>query len=149
MTRRLRPIALVIALAAVLAACGTSGGDGSKATTTTSAAVSTTAPTASTTGGGASTTAGTTGSTPAALPACQDLLQEYTDRFTPDDLSSIASFFREYAPLMPAEVRAASLRIATAYERAGDLTKLNLADTDLTADAQTFSDWLTAGCPAG
>ena len=51
---------------------------------------------------------------------------------------------------MPAEVSAASLRIAAAYEAAdGDMTKIDFDDVDLTADAEAFSDWTSAGCPAG
>ena len=87
--------------------------------------------------------------TPAALPDCQALLQEYTDVFTPDDLTPVITFFRKYAPLMPDDVGAASLRIAKAYEDAGgDMSQLNF-DVDLSADAEAFSDWTAAGCPPG
>jgi len=92
----------------------------------------------------------TAAQTPTALPACQDLLQEYTDVFTPDDLLPAAAFFRKYAPLMPSEVSAASLRVAAAYEAAdGDMTKIDFDDVDLTEDAESFSTWTSAGCPAG
>ncbi len=148
----------LIALSAAVAACGSSD-DGASPTTTTRAAASTTAATATattttTTAAGPTTTAGTGSTTTAAtateLPACQDLLLEYSTVFVPDDLSGAVVYFRKYAPFMPSDVRAAVLRIADAYDAADDkLDNLDFADVDLATDAQTFSDWTNDGCPAG
>jgi hypothetical protein len=136
--------------AAVLAACGSSGGDASPSTT----AATTTSPTTSTTADGTTTTAGTDATTTEASGAgatvdCQALLEEYAEVFDPDDLSGTVAFFRQYEPDMPDDVAAATERLAVAYEEAGDLGNLALGDVDLTADAQTFSDWTNDGCPAG
>ena len=153
---RLRTLVLTAALAGGLAACGSSGGsDGAPATSTTARATTTAAPTTTTTEPATTSTVAppstttTSAETPAALPDCQALLQEYTDVFTPDDLTPVITFFRKYAPLMPDDVGAASLRIAKAYEDAGgDMSQLNF-DVDLSADAEAFSDWTAAGCPPG
>ena len=145
-------------LGAGLVACGSSS-DGAASTTTRPAAASTStteAPsttttaeteTTETTAAGGSTT---TSPTATELPSCQELLTEYAAVFTPDDLSGAVTFFRKYAPFMPAEVKAAVLRVADAYDEAGDqLENLNFSDVDLSADAQTFSDWTNDGCPPG
>jgi acyl transferase domain-containing protein len=154
--RRTTAIALV-ALALVLGACSSSSDDdaatttdpttaeptaepGSEATTTEADEATTTEPEA--------TTSTTAASEPTeGLPSCQELLQQYTDAFTPDDLAPVVERFRAWAPDMPAEVGAAVTRLADAYDEAGDLGNLNMADVDLTADAQTFSDWTNEGCP--
>lgn len=153
MTARPRLAVLVAALAVALAACSSGGSD---ATTTTKApARSTTTEARATTTTSDTETSDTTAdstevSTPDELPSCQDLLTEYANRFTMDDLTDAAAFFREYAPLMPDDVGAASIRIAEAYEAAkGDPANLDFSDVDLTADAQVFSDWTNEGCPAG
>lgn len=146
------------ALGAGLVACGSSS-DGAASTTTTrpaAASTSTTEAPATTTEAGETTettgAAGSTTTSPTAteLPTCQELLTEYAAVFTPDDLSGAVTFFRKYAPFMPAEVKAAVLRVADAYDEAGDqLENLNFSDVDLSADAQTFSDWTNDGCPPG
>ncbi|WP_421118454.1 hypothetical protein ACE2AJ_13815 [Aquihabitans daechungensis] len=146
----------LVALSAGAAACGSSD-DGATPTTTTrpTSSTSTTEASTSTTGAGAVTTTGdgrttTTSPTATELPPCQDLLVEYSTVFVPDDLSGAVVFFRKYAPYMPADVRAAVLRIADAYDEADDdLDNLDFSDVDLTADAQTFSDWTNDGCPPG
>jgi hypothetical protein len=141
----------LLVLATGAAACSSSGSDAAptttapKATTTTEAKAITT-----TTADGETTT--TTG--PAVDPAtgtvdCDALLQEYTEVFDPDDLSTTVAFFRKYEPSMPDDVAAASERLAKAYEKAGDLGHMDMGSVDLTADAQTFSDWTNDGCPAG
>jgi hypothetical protein len=163
MTHPLRTLLITGALVAGgvgLAGCGSSSGSdatpsttratstSSPATTSTEATTSTTAGSSTTAAGGSTTT--TYSGTADRLPPCEQLLQEYTDRFTMDDLTDAAAFFREYAPYMPDDVAAASRRIADAYEAAdGDPANLNFSDVDLTADAQTFSDWTNDGCPAG
>ena len=154
--RSLAAAACVIALAATVAACGSSGSDADagRATTTgaeaTTTVVTTTAAPPTAEPGGDATTSSTYAGTADGLPACDDLNREYTDRFTMDDLADAAAFFREYAPFMPEDVGAASLRIAEAYEAAGgDPANLDFGSVDLTADAQTFSDWINDGCPAG
>ena len=153
-----RPRLAVLAAVVLLAVSACSSG-GSDAADTTSAKATTTAPdrttttkgTATTDPGDTSDTKDTTKvSTPDELPSCQDLLTEYANRFTMDDLTDAAAFFREYAPLMPKDVGDASIRIAEAYEAAdGDPANLDFSDVDLTADAQVFSDWTNEGCPAG
>jgi len=50
---------------------------------------------------------------------------------------------------MPKDVGEATGRLADAYEEAGSLGNIDMADVDLTADAQIFSDWTNEGCPAG
>jgi hypothetical protein len=143
----------LVALCASAVACSSSDDGGSPASTT-RATTSTTAPSTTTSSVGTTTTAasGSTTTSPTAtkLPSCQDLLVEYSEVFVPDDLSGAVVFFRKYAPFMPADVKAAVLRIATAYDGADNkLDNLNFADVDLTADAQTFSDWTNDGCPPG
>ena len=143
----------LVALCASAVACSSSDDGGSPASTT-RATTSTTAPSTTTSSVGTTTTAasGSTTTSPTAtkLPSCQDLLVEYSEVFVPDDLSGAVVFFRKYAPFMPADVKAAVLRIATAYDGADDkLDNLDFADVDLTADAQTFSDWTNDGCPPG
>jgi len=136
---RLAAATALVVLAAGAVGCGTS--DEATPTTTTTTAT-TSAP---------STTEATTTSpegTPAALPSCDEVLRLYTEAFTPDDLQPVVDLFRAWAPAMPAEVGAAVSRIADAYEQAGNLGELDLADRDLSDDAQTFSDWTNAGCPA-
>lgn len=155
MAHPLRSLLAAGALAALglgLAGCGSSGGSDAAPTTsrptTTTAPTTTAASTTSTSSDDVTTT--TSAGTADGLPPCQELLQEYTDRFTMDDLSDAAAFFREYAPYMPDDVAAASTRIAEAYEAAeGDPANLDFGDVDLTADAQTFSDWTNDGCPPG
>jgi hypothetical protein len=142
-----------VVLGLVLGGCGSSGEGGAPATTTRPSTTTTIAP-ATTTAGGPTTTAGggstTTSPTATELPSCKDLLTEYSAVFTPDDLSGAVTFFRKYAPFMPADVKAAVLRIADTYDDAGDqLDGLDFSDVDLTADAQTFSDWTNDGCPTG
>jgi hypothetical protein len=150
----------LVVLGLVLGGCGSSSEGGAPATTTrpsttTTAAPATTSSTTTTTDGEATTTTTASGSTttsPTAteLPACRELLTEYSAVFTPDDLSGAVTFFRKYAPFMPPEVKAAVLRIADAYDGADDqLDNLDFSDVDLTADAQTFSDWTNDGCPSG
>ena len=75
------------------------------------------------------------------------MLRQYTEAFTPDDLAPVVALFRAWAPSMPDDVGAAVGRIADAYDAAGDLGHIDLSDTDLSADAQAFSDWTAAGCP--
>ena len=146
MSPRPRLFVAAIALLLPLAACSSGGSDASPSTTTAKRTTTTASTATTTTGGGSSTKV----STPAKLPSCQDLLTEYANRFTMDDLTDAALFFREYAPLMPQDVGAASIRIADAYDKAkGDPANLNFADVDLTADAKTFSDWTSKGCPTG
>jgi hypothetical protein len=150
----------LVALCASAVACSSSDDGGSPASTT-RATTSTTAPSTTTSSVGTTTSSvgttttaasGSTTTSPTAtkLPSCQDLLVEYSEVFVPDDLSGAVVFFRKYAPFMPADVKAAVLRIATAYDGADNkLDNLNFADVDLTADAQTFSDWTNDGCPPG
>lgn len=152
----------LVALASGAAACGSSGGSDASASTTAAKASTTTsrdatttsteadASTSTSTAGGGSTTT----STPAVDPAtgaidCDALLLEYTEVFDPDDLTATVAFFRKYEPSMPDDVAAASERVAAAYEKAGDLGHMDMGSVDLTADAQTFSDWTNDGCPAG
>jgi len=156
MTHPLRSLVIagsLVALGAGLAACGSSD-DGASPTTTARATTSTTAAPATTTRQATVTTTGagstTTSPTATKLPSCQDLLLEYNTVFVPDDLSGAVVFFRKYAPYMPADVRDAVLRIADTYDEAdGKLDNLDFSDVDLTADAQTFSDWTNDGCPPG
>ena len=150
MSPRLRLFIAATAVLLPLAACSSGGSDASSSTTAAKRST-TTAPAATTTKPGTTTGGSSTDvSTPAKLPSCQDLLTEYANRFTMDDLTDAARFFREYAPLMPKDVGAASIRIADAYDKAkGDPANLNFADVDLTADAKTFSDWTSKGCPTG
>lgn len=154
MPHPIRPLVIVASLllaGAGIAGCGSSGSD---AATTTEATTTTTAATTTTE---ATTTTAADGSTTTTLPAdaesgdvdCQALLQEYAEVFDPDDLSSTVEFFRTYEASMPDDVAAATERLAAAYEKAGDLGHLDMGSVDLTADAQTFSDWTNDGCPAG
>ncbi len=149
--RSLVVAAPLAALALGLAACGSSGSDASPPPTAPASTTTTAGPTTSTSEAGApTTTAGDTSTTaPASPPDCQALLREYAERFDPDDLTDTVAFFREHAPSMPDDVAAAVERVAAAYEKAGDLGHLDLGSIDLTADAQTFSDWTNDGCPAG
>lgn len=159
-------LALVIALATATVACGTSGDDAadtsapdtSAAVETTEAETTTSDPTTTIDEATTTTDAGdetgdettTTAGSSSGLPSCQDLLVEYAEVFTPDDLQPVIDRFRAWAPDMPAEVGAAVERLADAYEEAdGVLGNLDFADVDLTADAQTFSDWTNEGCPPG
>jgi hypothetical protein len=140
--------------AAALAGCGSSGSDASPSTTqpsTTAAPDTTTSEPATTSSTVPDQTTTTTADAagPAGAVDCQALLQEYADVFDPDDLSGTVAFFRQYEPDMPADVAAATERLAVAYEEAGDLGSIDLGDVDLTADAQAFSDWTNDGCPAG
>jgi hypothetical protein len=157
MPQPLRSLVVVVSLVALGAgavACSSSDDGGSAASTTRATTSTTAASTTTTSAAGTTTTAAgastTTSPTATKLPACQDLLVEYSEVFVPDDLSGAVVFFRKYAPFMPADVKAAVLRIATAYDGADDkLDNLDFADVDLTADAQTFSDWTNDGCPPG
>ncbi|HWJ64212.1 MAG TPA: hypothetical protein VNS19_19735 [Acidimicrobiales bacterium] len=157
MTHPLRSLVVagtIAALALGAAGCGSSGSDATPttdgATTTTTAAGNATTTTGSTT---TSTSDRTTTTQPYDAASgdldCQALLQEYADAFDPDQLADAVAFFRKYEPAMPDDVAAATERLAVAYEEAGDLGHIDLADVDLTADAQTFSDWTNDGCPAG
>lgn len=149
-------VAGAIAAAAVLSACGSSGGSDAgpspTGATSTAAETSTTGATSSTIADETTTTGTDTTTTEAsgseAAVDCQALLEEYAEVFDPDDLASTVAFFRQYEPDMPDDVAAATERLAVAYEEAGDLGNLALGDVDLTADAQTFSDWTNDGCPA-
>jgi hypothetical protein len=157
MPQPLRSLVVVVSLVALGAgavACSSSDDGGSAASTTRATTSTTAASTTTTSAAGTTTTAAgastTTSPTATKLPSCQDLLVEYSEVFVPDDLSGAVVFFRKYAPFMPADVKAAVLRIATAYDGADDkLDNLDFADVDLTADAQTFSDWTNDGCPPG
>lgn len=146
----------LLALATGAAACSSSGGSeasasttAAKATTTTEAKATTSTEATTTTAGGETTTTGQVIDPATGEIDCQALLQEYTVVFDPDDLSDTVAFFRKYEPSMPADVAAASERLAAAYDEAGDLGHMDLGSVDLTADAQTFSDWTNDGCPAG
>ncbi|MGN6696017.1 MAG: hypothetical protein ACTHN0_17700 [Aquihabitans sp.] len=147
----------LLALATGAAACS-SGGSDAAPTTTAAKPTATTEPKATTTTADATSTTAAGGETTTTAqvvdPAtgkvdCTALLQEYTVVFDPDDLSTTVAFFRRYEPSMPDDVAAASERIAVAYEKAGDLGHMDMGSVDLTADAQTFSDWTNDGCPAG
>jgi len=145
---RLAAATALVVLAAIAAGCSSSD---AAAPTTTAAGPTTTAATTEATTTEATTTeatTATTAATPAGLPSCDEVLRRYTEAFTPDDLQPVVDLFRAWAPAMPAEVGAAVTRIADAYEEAGNLGELDLADRDLTDDAQTFSDWTNDGCPA-
>lgn len=144
-------LALALALSSLAAACSSAGSDTASSSTTRTTATTTPATTAvpgDTPSSSAVPT--TTEAAPiTALPPCQELLQQYTDAFLPDHLLPVAQLFRQWAPFMPTDVAAASLRIAQAYEDAqGDLANVDMASQDLTDDAQVFSDWTAAGCPA-
>ena len=141
---------LAVGLLIAAPACGSSSDGAGSATTAGPTTTSTTTAEASTTAAvEAAVTTTTEASTVEGLPSCQDVLQQYADAFTPDDLAPVVAKFRAWAPLMPDDVAAAVTRIADAYEAAGSLGKLDLADQDLTADAQTFTDWTNEGCPPG
>jgi hypothetical protein len=163
---RRTPTALATAAIALLLTVGATGCGGSSdeaATPTTAAPAETTATTepsgddattsepTPTTEEPADDTTTTGPSEPGdGLPPCQELLQQYADAFTPDDLQPVIDRFREWAPDMPEEVGVAVERLADAYEAAdGSLGNLDLSDVDLSADAQTFSDWTNNGCPPG
>lgn len=157
MKRRLVGAMAALVLAATVTACSSSSSSDSapavERTTTTAAGPTTTEPTSTTGDLSDTTTTGAPTTTEAeaitALPPCQELLQQYADAFVPDDLLPVAQLFRQWAPFMPVEVGAASQRLAQAYEAAqGDLANLDMADQDLSDDAQVFSDWTNAGCPA-
>lgn len=152
-----------IALAAVLAlgACSTSGDDATP-TTEPAATATTEAPDATSTDGTTTTSAGpddeatTTEAAPEdpanleELPDCQELLSQYAEAFDPDDMGEVIALFRAWAPLSPDEVASAMNNLADAYEEVdGDMANIDLTDVDLTADAETFSDWTNDGCPAG
>lgn len=158
MTRRwIAAVALSAALA--LAGCGASGGSddeagaGSETATTEASATSEATPTTeATTTSEATTTEVETTTTVVGgeLPPCQELLEQYAAAFDPDDLSEVIALFRSWAPSMPADVGAATTRLADAYEAAdGDLGGIDMTDVDLTADAEIFSDWTNEGCPPG
>lgn len=144
-------VAATVLAATALAGCGSSGGSDAapttKATTTTTTAAATTSEATTTTADDGSTTTPVT--EPGGAVDCQALLQEYAEVFDPDDLSGAVAFFRKYEASMPDDVAAASERVAAAYEEAGDLGHMDMGNVDLTADAQTFSDWTNDGCPAG
>lgn len=148
MGRRVRGMGIAVGIAALaigLAACGSSGSEAGDVATTAAAAPTTT--------DGTATTAAPTPTTAAAeldgLPSCQEILQQYADTFTMDDLAPTAALFRQWAPFMPDDVAEASISLAEAYEAAGDGSGLDMASVDLSADATTFSDWTNEGCPAG
>lgn len=153
-----------IALVAVLAlgACGTSGDDATPttepATTTEAAAPDDTSTDGTTTSAddGPDDEATTTEAAPDdptnldELPDCQALLTQYAEAFDPDDMGEVIALFRAWAPLSPDEVASAMNNLADAYEEVdGDMGEIDLTDVDLTADAETFSDWTNDGCPAG
>ncbi|MEZ5140761.1 MAG: hypothetical protein R2702_07560 [Acidimicrobiales bacterium] len=140
---RLAAATALVVLAAIAAGCSSS--DAATPTTTAAGPTTTAATTEATT---TEATTATTAATPAGLPSCDEVLRRYTEAFTPDDLQPVVDLFRAWAPAMPTEVGAAVTRIADAYEEAGNLGELDLADRDLTDDAQTFSDWTNDGCPA-
>lgn len=156
--RSLAVAGALLALGAGIAGCSSSSGsDGAAPTTTTTTApvertTTTTTPDTTTTGDTTTTDPDAPTTTAAASDGpldCQALLQEYADVFDPDDLAETVEFFRTYEPDMPDDVAAATERLAVAYEEAGDLGNLDMGSVDLTADAQTFSDWTNDGCPAG
>ena len=143
--------ATTIALALAISAGACSSG-GSEATATTKATTAKTSTTAATTEAPTTTTTGapSTTSVPSTdgLPPCQELLQQYADAFNLDDLGPAADLFRTWAPNMPDQVGAAVERLADAWDAVdGDGSRLDMADQDLTADAQVFTDWTAAGCP--
>jgi hypothetical protein len=153
---------MALAGAVALAGCGASGGSDDEAgaggdTTSTEAPATTDAPatTEATTTSEATTTevdptTTTSEATDGELPPCQELLQQYAAAFDPDDMSEVIALFRSWAPNMPADVGAATTRLADAYEAVdGDLGGIDMTDVDLTADAETFSDWTNEGCPPG
>lgn len=149
-TSRSLVAAAALVCAGALAGCSSGGSDAAPSTTraTTDATSTSTEATTSTTDDATTTTnTADTPGTPTSVD-CQALLQEYSEVFDPDDLTETVAFFRSYEPDMPPEVAAATERLAVAYEDAGDLGNLNMGDVDLTADAQTFSDWTNDGCPA-
>lgn len=153
----------LVVLSGGLAACGSDGSDAAPSTTRAEATTTTDAETPTTEGSTTDTTTttepdGTTTTAEAGSATtvagggaldCQALLQEYADVFDPDDLAEVVVFFRKYEPSMPDDVAAATERLAAAYDEAGDLGHMDLGSVDLTADAQTFSDWTNDGCPAG
>ena len=141
-------VAAAVLAGLALAGCGSSGGSDA-APTTTAKATTTVATTTEATTASTEPRSTTVATTPDGSVDCQALLQQYTDVFDPDDLSGAVTFFRTYEASMPDDVAAASERLAVAYEKAGDLGHMDLADVDLTADSQTFSDWTNDGCPAG
>jgi hypothetical protein len=155
----------VVALSGALAfaGCGTSGGsddDAAGESTSTEAPASTEAPT--TTEDPTTTEAPTTEvptsevdpttttvASGAALD-CEEVLAQYAAAFDPADMSEVIALFRSWVPSMPEDVGAATTRLADAYEDAdANLANINMADVDLTADAQVFSDWTNEGCPPG
>ncbi len=155
MSHPVRSLALATAVlaTAALAGCGSGGSDAApttkaEASSTTTSATTTTEATETTTStdDGSTTTAAVE---PGGAVDCQALLLEYAEVFDPDDLSGAVTFFRKYEASMPDDVAAATERLAVAYDKAGDLGHMDMADVDLTADAQTFSDWTNDGCPAG
>lgn len=148
----------LVALGAGIAGCGSSGGSDAASTTRDTTATSADATTTTTSAETTSTTAAATVSTTAGSTAttaadgsvdCQALLVEYAAVFDPQDLTATVAFFRQYEPSMPDDVAEATERLAAAYEKAGDLGHMDMSSVDLTADAQTFSDWTNDGCPAG
>ena len=154
MVRGMRAGIVAVAMATALVACGSSSGSDEAAPTTADApaadGTTTTAAPSDTTD--ATTTTDAPSTTVAAidgLPSCQEILQQYADTFTMDDLAPTAALFRQWAPFMPDDVAEASISLAEAYEAAGDGSGLNMGDVDLSADATVFSDWTNDGCPAG
>ncbi len=143
--RRTPTLVLTATLVAILALGGCSSSDDAapKATTTTEATTTTSAEETTTTASEA-----TEPSEGSGLPSCDEVLRQYTEAFTPDQLQPVVDLFRSWAPSMPDDVAAAVTRIADAYEEAGNLGELDMANQDLSADAQTFSDWTADGCPA-
>jgi hypothetical protein len=151
----------VVALSAALAlaGCGTSGGSDDDAggdTTTTEAPASTEAPTTEAPTTEAPTTEvptsevdpTTTTSVSGAALDCEEVLAQYAAAFDPEDLTEVIELFRSWVPSMPEDVGAATTRLADAYEDAdANLANLNLADVDLSADAEAFSNWTNEGCP--
>ena len=154
MVRGMRAAIVAVALATVPVACGSSSGSDAASPTTAAPAADETTTTAAPPDDTSTTSApddapGTTVAALEGLPSCQEILQQYADTFTMDDLAPTAALFRQWAPFMPDDVAAASISLAEAYEAAGDGSGLNMADVDLSADATTFSDWTNDGCPAG
>lgn len=141
--------AAALALAVGAASCSSGGSEAGSTTTKATAPRSTSTTAGATTTAKPTTTAGaTTTVASGGLPPCDVLLQEYTDAFDLDDLRPAAALFRQWAPEMPADVGAAVLRIADAWDAVdGDGAQLDMADQAMTADAQAFSDWTAAGCP--
>ncbi|MCB1029694.1 MAG: hypothetical protein KDA95_00065 [Acidimicrobiales bacterium] len=145
-------ILLSTALVISLGSCSSSDNENSASSTTLAEASTTASPNAGEpTTSGPSTSEPTTTAQPQpdALPSCQEILQRYTEVFIPDNLKPLVDLWRTWIPHMPKDVGEATGRLADAYEEAGSLGNIDMADVDLTADAQIFSDWTNEGCPAG